>query len=103
MAIIHHSEFFIGLGSGVSWLAWALGKEVVMINNFAEEDHEFGCIRVTNKSVCNGCWNNPNFKFDAGDWDWCPINKGTDKHFECQKSILAQDVIFQLENHALID
>ena len=103
MAIIHHSEFFIGLGSGVSWLAWALGKQVVMINNFAEEDHEFGCIRVTNKSVCNGCWNNPNFKFDAGDWDWCPINKGTDKHFECQKSILAQDVIFQLENHALID
>lgn len=96
MAIIHHSQFYLGLGSGVSWLANALGKEVVMINNFAEEDHEFECIRVTNKSVCNGCWNNPNFKFDAGDWNWCPIWKSTPRHFECQKSISADDVILVL-------
>jgi len=96
MAIIHHSEFFIGLGSGVSWLAWALGKEVVMINNFAAEDHEFDCIRITNKNVCNGCWNNSNFKFDAGDWDWCPIYKNTPRHFECQRSIVAEDVIDRL-------
>lgn len=96
MALIDHSEFFIGLGSGVSWLAWALGKQVVMINNFAEEDHEFECIRVTNKSVCHGCWNNPNFKFNAGDWSWCPIWKNTPRHFECQKSISADDVIDRL-------
>jgi len=96
MAIIHHSEFFIGLGSGVSWLAWALGKQVVMINNFAEEDHEFDCIRITNKNVCNGCWNNSNFKFDAGDFDWCPIFKNTPRHFECQRSIVAEDVIDRL-------
>ena len=96
MAIIHHSEFFIGLGSGVSWLAWALGKEVVMINNFAAEDHEFECIRITNKNVCNGCWNNANFKFDAGDFDWCPIFKNTPRHFECQRSIVAEDVIDRL-------
>lgn len=95
MALIDHSEFFIGLGSGVSWLAWALGKQVVMINNFAEEDHEFECIRVTNKSVCNGCWNNPNFKFDKS-WDWCPIWKNTPRHFECQRSISADDVILVL-------
>jgi autotransporter strand-loop-strand O-heptosyltransferase len=96
MALIDHSEFFIGLGSGVSWLAWALGKQVVMINNFAADDHEFDCIRVTNKSVCNSCWNNPNFKFDAGDWDWCPIWKNTPRHFECQRSISADDVIKKL-------
>ena len=96
MAIIHHSEFFIGLGSGVSWLAWALGKQVVMINNFAADDHEFECIRITNKNVCNGCWNNRNFKFDAGDWDWCPIWKNTPRHFECQRSISADDVIKKL-------
>jgi autotransporter strand-loop-strand O-heptosyltransferase len=101
MALIDHSEFFIGLGSGVSWLAWALGKQVVMINNFAEEDHEFGCIRITNKNVCNGCWNNRNFKFDKS-WDWCPIWKDTPRQFECQKSILAQDVISQLESRGLI-
>ena len=96
MALIDHSDFFIGLGSGVSWLAWALGKQVVMINNFAEEDHEFDCIRITNKNVCNGCWNNANFKFDAGDFDWCPIFKNTPRHFECQRSISAEDVIDRL-------
>jgi autotransporter strand-loop-strand O-heptosyltransferase len=96
MALIDHSDFFIGLGSGVSWLAWALGKQVVMINNFAAEDHEFECIRITNKNVCNGCWNNSNFKFDAGDFDWCPIFKNTPRHFECQRSIVAEDVIDRL-------
>lgn len=102
MALIDHSDFFIGLGSGVSWLAWALGKKVVMINNFAEEDHEFECIRITNKNVCNGCWNNRNFKFDKS-WDWCPIWKDTPRQFECQKSILAQDVISEIESRGLID
>ena len=100
MALIDHSEFTIALGSGIAWLSWALGKEVVMINNFAEEDHEFECIRITNKNVCNGCWNNPNFKFDAGDWDWCPINKNTPRHFECQRSISADDVILLLSKNA---
>jgi autotransporter strand-loop-strand O-heptosyltransferase len=95
MALIDHSDFFIGLGSGVSWLAWALGKEVVMINNFAEEDHEFKCIRITNKNVCNGCWNNQNFKFDKT-WEFCPIYKNTPRQFECQRSITADDVIKKL-------
>ena len=95
MAIIHHSQFSVCLGSGVAWLANALGKEVVMINNFAEEDHEFKCIRITNKNVCNGCWNNPNFKFDKS-WEWCPIWKNTPRHFECQRSISAEDVIDRL-------
>jgi autotransporter strand-loop-strand O-heptosyltransferase len=100
MDIIHHSQFFLGLGSGVSWVANALGKQVVMINNFAADDHEFDCIRVTNKSVCNSCWNNPNFKFNAGDWDWCPVNKNTPRHFECQKSISAKHVILFLCEYA---
>jgi len=93
MGLINMSEFFIGLGSGVSWLAWALGKPVVMIANFSEKWHEFNCIRVENKSVCNGCWNDPNLTFDRGDWDWCTKNKNTPQHFECQRSISADDVI----------
>jgi autotransporter strand-loop-strand O-heptosyltransferase len=98
MKLIHHSEFFIGLGSGVSWLAWALKKKVVMIANFSEEGHEFtlDTIRVTNKSVCHGCWNNKNFKFDKGDWFWCPILKGYPNQFECQKSITADMVMDKL-------
>ena len=95
MNVIHHSEFFIGLSSGLSWLAWALDKQVVMISNFTEEDHEFrsGCIRVINEKVCHGCWNKAEFKFDKGDWDWCPVNKNTPRQFECHKSITAQMII----------
>jgi autotransporter strand-loop-strand O-heptosyltransferase len=101
MQIIDSSEFFIGLSSGLSWLAWALNKHVYMIANFSEENHEFktDCTRITNKSVCNGCWNNPNFKFDKGDWNWCPINKNLLKHFECQKSITSQMVIENIEKY----
>ena len=33
MNYIYHSEFFIGLSSGLSWIAHALGKPVVMISN----------------------------------------------------------------------
>ena len=28
--ILHHADLFIGLGSGLSWLNWALGKHTVM-------------------------------------------------------------------------
>ena len=90
---IRQSAFFIGLSSGLSWLAWALRTEVVMISNFTEANHEFTCHRVTDTSICHGCWNNPKFTFDRGDWDWCPEHKGTDRQFECHTKIPASKVI----------
>jgi autotransporter strand-loop-strand O-heptosyltransferase len=100
MNVIHHSEFVIGLSSGLSWLSWGLGKHVVMISNFTESDHEFtlNCTRITNPDVCNGCWNNPMFKFDKGDWYWCPEHKGTERQFECHKSITSEMVINQIQH-----
>jgi autotransporter strand-loop-strand O-heptosyltransferase len=100
MNVIHHSEFFIGLSSGLSWLSWAIGKHVVMISNFTESDHEFttNCTRITNPNVCNGCWNNPIHKFDKGDWDWCPIHKGTPRQFECHTSITSEMVINKIQH-----
>ena len=98
---ISNSKFFIGLSSGLSWLAWALEKPVVMIANFTDAYHEFECIRVTNTNVCHGCWNKPEYKFDKGDWDWCPVHKGTDRHFECQRSITADMVIEQIKKAGL--
>lgn len=77
-------EFFIGLGSGISWLSWALNKKVILISGFSKSFAEFNTpYRVINSSVCNGCWNDVNFKFNGGDWNWCPRNKG----FECSKEI----------------
>jgi autotransporter strand-loop-strand O-heptosyltransferase len=100
MNVIKHSEFFIGLSSGLSWLAWGMGKQVVMISNFTEPDHEFtsNCIRITNPKVCNGCWNSPIYKFDKGDWDWCPVHKGTKRQFECHTTITSKMVIDQIQH-----
>jgi len=100
MNVIHHSEFFIGLSSGLSWLAWGMGKHVVMISNFTEPDHEFttNCTRIVKLDVCNGCWNNPVFKFDKGDWDWCPVHKGTKRQFECHTTITSKMVIDQIQH-----
>lgn len=97
---IHHSEFFIGLSSGLSWLSWAIDKHVVMISNFTEEGHEFvsDCTRITNTSVCSGCWNNPELKFDKGDWFWCPLMRGTEREFECHKSITSNMVINKIKH-----
>jgi autotransporter strand-loop-strand O-heptosyltransferase len=96
MNVIHHSHLFIGLSSGLSWLAWAMDKKVVMISNFTDADHEFSCIRITNTNVCHGCWNKAEYRFDAGDWDWCPEHKGTDRQWECHKKIKASDVVVPL-------
>jgi autotransporter strand-loop-strand O-heptosyltransferase len=100
MNVIHHSEFFIGLSSGLSWLSWAMGKHVVMISNFTESDHEFtsNCTRITNPNVCNGCWNNPIHRFDKGDWNWCPVHKGTSRQFECHTTITSEMVINQIKH-----
>jgi autotransporter strand-loop-strand O-heptosyltransferase len=98
-SVINHlrgCEFYIGLSSGISWLAWALSVKVVMIANFTTSDHEFECIRVENRSVCNGCWNNPKFKFNKGDWNWCPEHEDTPRQFECHKSISVEDVVSSL-------
>ena len=102
--IINHSEFYIGLSSGMSWIAHALGKKVVMISNFTEDWNEFDLslddyIRITNKSVCHGCWNkiNIDFEFNKNDWYWCPIHKNTDRQFECHKSISVNDVVEKIE------
>jgi autotransporter strand-loop-strand O-heptosyltransferase len=94
---IAQSEFFIGLSSGLSWLAWALDKEVIMISNFTEANHEFSCHRAVNINVCHGCWNDPKYIFDKGDWDWCPKHKGTERQFECQTSIIPEIVIRKIK------
>jgi len=92
---LHHSEGFIGLGSGLSWLAWALNVKIVLISGFSRPNCEMiDCERVfveDQTKTCNGCFND--FRLDAGDWNWCPRHKGTSKQFECTKSITSNMVI----------
>jgi len=84
-----HCEFFIGLGSGMSWLAWALNKWVIMIHGMTKSWFEFQhkCIHVYNDEVCNGCWQRDDTLNLKGDWSICPDHQGTDRQFECSKEI----------------
>ena len=99
MNYLHHAELFIGLSSGISWLNWGIGKKTIMISNFTKSDHEFqsNCIRITNENVCHGCWNNPMFKFNKGDWMWCPEHENSPRHFECHKAISLNDVLEKIK------
>jgi len=97
------SEFYIGIGSGLSWLAWAVGKQVVMMSGFSKPFCEFKTnnINIHNFKVCNGCFNT--HKFDPGDWNWCPINKNTDKQFECSTSITPEMITDRIIESKLIE
>ena len=101
MNTIHHAEFFVGLSSGLSWLSWALRKQVFMIANFTNKEHEFNhnTVRIINEDVCNSCWNNPLFRFNKGDWNWCPEHEDTPRHFECHKSITLDMVVKAIEEN----
>ena len=96
---LKYADIFVGLGSGLSWLNWALGKHTYMINGFAEKGHEFtgNLTKITN-DLCIKCWNDPVYTFDAGDWDWCPVYKGTHMQHICQKSITV-DQVFNIINN----
>jgi autotransporter strand-loop-strand O-heptosyltransferase len=95
--ILQESEYFIGISSGLSWLAWASNIPVVLISGFTDIYLEpfDGIKRIINTNVCNSCWHD--HEFDPGDWNWCPIHKGTEQQFECSKEITSENVISILE------
>jgi FkbM family methyltransferase len=95
---LQKSEAFIGIGSGLSWLSWATDTPTILISGFSEAFSEVqdNVYRISPpKNVCSGCYNR--FRLDAGDWNWCPEHKGTDRQFECSKSIDSSFVIEALE------
>jgi autotransporter strand-loop-strand O-heptosyltransferase len=85
--ILLGSELFVGVSSGLSWYSWSLNVPTILISGFTDENLEMknDVVRIINKNVCHGCWSK--HLFDRGDWNWCPENKGTEKQFECSKSI----------------
>ena len=94
MVDLKFASGFIGLGSGLSWLSWAVGTPTILISGFSEPYSEFlDCERVFNydEDVCTGCFNKE--WLDPGDWEWCPNHKGTPRQFECTKTIKPSRVI----------
>ena len=89
---INNADMFIGISSGLSWFAWALGAKVTVISGFTDPYVEFAdATYVNNHQVCHGCWGWDTF--DKGDWNWCPRWKGTPREFECTKTIGSERVI----------
>jgi autotransporter strand-loop-strand O-heptosyltransferase len=90
---LKHAEFFVGLSSGLSWLAWAMGIPVVMISGVTHPLNEFTTpYRVINYHACNGCWNDPLAAFNRTDFLSCPRHKNTPRQFECTRLITAEQV-----------
>lgn len=92
--LLEHADFFIGLGSGLSWLAWCCHIPVIMISGFSLPMCEFYTpYRVISTHGCNGCWDDVNVNFDHYDYFWCPKHKNTDRQFECTRLITGKQVI----------
>ena len=90
---LRHAAFFVGLSSGLAWLAWAANTPVVMISGFTHPTNEFDTpFRVVNYHACNSCWNDPRVRFDHRDFLWCPRHKDTPRQFECTRLITADQV-----------
>jgi autotransporter strand-loop-strand O-heptosyltransferase len=90
---LKHADCFIGLSSGLSWLAWAAGTPVVMISGFTHPLNEFTTpYRVINYHTCNSCWNDPHHRFDHKDFLWCPRQKDSPRQFECTRLITVEQV-----------
>ena len=94
--MLHHAECFIGLPSGLSWLAYTADCPVVMIGGFSLYWHEFPTpYRVYNRLACNGCYNDPRVTWQE---NLCPRQvKGSDKIFECSKTITPRMVIAAID------
>ncbi len=95
--MLRHADAFIGLSSGLAWLAWAAGTPVVMISGFTHPTNEFHTpYRVINWHTCNSCWNDVRHRFDHHDFMWCPRHAGTPRQFECTRLITGAHVIATL-------
>jgi autotransporter strand-loop-strand O-heptosyltransferase len=94
-SLLAHAAFFVGLGSGLSWLAWAVGTPVVMISGFSHPKTEFHTPwRVINFHACNSCFNDTAHEFDPDDFDWCPRRAGSGApRFQCTSAISPEFVI----------
>jgi autotransporter strand-loop-strand O-heptosyltransferase len=89
---------FIGISSGLTWLAWVTNTPSIQISGFTEPYNEpdGDIIKLAAPTgACSGCANR--LRLNAGDWNWCPDQKGTPRQFECSKLITADQVIEKLK------
>lgn len=100
LALLNGAACFIGVSSGLSWLAYAAGTPVVMISGFTLPSNEFFTpYRVINYQVCHGCHND--LRVDDKNY-FCPYHQGTEREMECSKEITAEQVWQQVQRCLLV-
>ena len=93
--LIYSSDVYIGVSSGLAWLAWSLGVPVVMMSGHTKPYFEFqsNIVRLSVKApMCFGCYNDNNLEVIWEDV-WCPHYKNTVRQHECTYNISASEVI----------
>ncbi len=96
--LLEHADFFIGLSSGLSWLAWGAKIPVVLISGFTLPICEFNTpYRVYSNHGCTGCWEDFSIQFNHKDFLWCPHHKNTDRMYECTRLITGRQVMGHIE------
>lgn len=72
--VLKGASMFIGMGSGLAWLAWCCKIPVVLISGFSLPYAEFYTkYRVINYLCnCTGCWNDTRIVFNKHEYMWCP-------------------------------
>ncbi len=90
--MLHYADFFIGLASGLSWLAYTADCPVVLIGGFSLEWTEFPTpYRVYNRLACNGCYNDLRLYWKN---NVCARQeKDTENILQCSKTITPRMVI----------
>ena len=75
MSIIKGAKFHIGIGSGLSWVAWVLNTHSIIISSFSKPYCEFttNCTRIYNDTPTSGYFNT--HKLDPSNWNWYPFKE----------------------------
>ena len=94
---LKNARAFIGLSSGLAWLANAVGTHVFMINTCTADWNEFqdNVTHISRTDVCRSCWNDPKYPLERHN-SWCP--SGLD--FQCSRQ-LSPEYVFDVVSDAL--
>jgi len=92
--MIHYADFFIGISSGLTWLAEAAGTKAIIISGITMPHTEYDTpYRVINRLVCHGCYNDLRVDWKAP----CPRHQGTPREGECSRKIHPKQVIEMID------
>ncbi len=95
---LKNCDFFMGLNSGMSWIAYALEVPIVAImalnkgkEIFGVDDPKIKTLHVHDyhKDACGDCFKRYTFNRY---WTWCPEHKGTDRMYECT-ALITPDMV----------